>query len=452
MSEEHDQTSSGPTKGSMEQRLRQTIKYPFLFSSFHMQYTLPYGKTSQTITIPKQYSVEYVSGKKDDTTPSFETLVDHAFQHPLQNPMLHSLVGLRDSVVIVVDDHTRPCPSKQLLPIVLQELKKGGVVDSDITILIATGTHTPPSQDQLIQLLGKSIIQKYTVISNDNKNSSYVTVGSSSFDHDIQIHKTYVESDVKIVICDIEYHYFAGYGGTRKSILPGIASKDTIQQNHAMMFNKYATTGELRRNPISIEMQEAFDLVGCDFMIGAVLNQTHDIVGLWTGEAKQVMDHGVKLVDKLFTKKIGKKPDVIITAADGSPHDINLYQALKAMHTASTVIKDDGIIMLAASCDEGMGNKVYQEWLKNYKTSEEIKNALQKQFIIGAHKAYYHRKIIERNKVFLSSKFNNNYVREHLVFKPIKSIQDGINSLVHEKNEIDQILIVPQGSTTRIVL
>ena len=417
-----------------------------------MQYTLPYGKTTQTITIPEHYSVEYISGKKDDTSPSFEQLVDHAFQHPLQTPTLPSLVRSGNSVVIVVDDHTRPCPSKQLLPIVLRELKKGGVDDSDITILIATGTHTPPSQDQLIQLLDKSIIQKYNVISNDNKNSSYVTVGSSSFGHDIKINKTYVESDVKIVISDIEYHYFAGYGGTRKSILPGIASDDTIQQNHAMMFNEYATTGELRRNPISIEMQEAFDLAGCDFMIGTVLNQTHDIVGLCTGEAKQVMDKGVELVDRLFTKKIRKKPDVIITAADGSPHDINLYQALKAVHTASKVIKDGGIIMLAAECAEGLGNKVYQEWLNTYQTSREIKHALQKQFIIGAHKAYYHRKIIERNTVYLSSKFNNNYVKENLGFKPTKTIQDIINNLDKTKNEIEQILIVPQGSTTRIVL
>ena len=416
-----------------------------------MQYTLPYGKTSQTITIPKDYSVEYVSAKKIDTSPSFEKLVSQAFHQPLDTPLLSDLVRLGDSVVIVVDDHTRPCPSKQLLPIVLGELKTGGVVDSDITILIGTGTHLPPTQDQLIELLGKSIIQKYNVISNDNKNSSYVTIGSSSYDHDIKIHKTYVESDIKIVISDIEYHYFAGYGGTRKSILPGIASAETIQKNHAMMFNEYATTGELRRNPISIEMQEAFDLAGCDFMIGAVLNQTHDIVGLWTGEAKKVMDYGVKLVDRLFTKKIRKKPDVIITAADGSPHDINLYQALKAVHTASKVLKKDGIIMLAAECAEGMGNKVYQDWLKNYSTAEEIKQGLQKKFIIGAHKAYYHRQIIEKNTVFLSSSFNPSFVKDQVGFNPVDNVEDFFYKLVSLKDDFNNILIVPKGSTTRLV-
>ncbi len=417
-----------------------------------MQYTLPYGKASQTINIPEEYSVEYVSGKREDKSPSFEKLVRQAFDHPLDVPMLSDIVRSGDSVIIVVDDHTRPCPSKQLIPIVLGEIKKGGVVNSDITILVGTGTHGSPTQTQLVQLLGKSIVQKFTVILNDNQNSPYVTVGSSSLGHDIKIHKTYIDADVKIVISDIEYHYFAGYGGTRKSILPGIASKDTIQQNHAMMFEKHATTGCREKNPISVEMDEALAFAGCDFMIGAVLNQTHDIVGLWTGEAKKVMDQGVELVDRLFTKKIREKPDVIITAADGSPHDINLYQSLKAVHAASKVINKGGIIMLAAECAEGMGNNVYQEWLSKYKNSEDIKKALQKQFIIGAHKAYYHREIIEKNLVYLSSKFNKNYVKEKLGFKPIQSIQDGINSLIHAKNEIEQILIVPRGSTTRIVL
>jgi lactate racemase len=416
-----------------------------------MQYTLPYGKTSQTITIPKNYSVEYVSGNKIDTPPSFEKLVSQAFDQPLDTPLLSDLVRSGDSVVIVVDDHTRPCPSKQLLPIVLGELKKGGIVTSDITILIGTGTHKPPTQDQLIELLGKSIVQKYTVISNDNKNSSYVTVGSSTFGHDIKIHKTYVESDVKIVISDIEYHYFAGYGGTRKSILPGIASAETIQKNHAMMFEEYATTGCREKNPISVEMDEALSFASCDFMIGAVLNQTHDIVGLWTGEAKKVMDKGVKLVDKLFSKKIRKRPDVIITAADGSPHDINLYQALKAVHTASKVIKEDGIIMLAAECAEGIGNNVYQKWLKTYSTAEQIKQALQKKFIIGAHKAYYHRKIIERNTVYLSSCFNSSFVKKNLGFIPVENLEDSFYKLVSSKRDINNVLIVPKGSTTRLV-
>jgi lactate racemase len=417
-----------------------------------MQYTLPYGKTSQTITIPKQYSVEYVSGKKDDITPSFETVVDHAFQHPLQTPMLHSLVRLGDSVVIVVDDHTRPCPSKQLLPIVLQELKKGGVVDSDITILIGTGTHTPPSQDQLIQLLGKSIIQKYTVISNDNKNSSYVSVGRSSFGNDIRIHKAYVEADVKIILCDIEYHYFAGYGGTRKSILPGIASGETIQNNHSRMFDVHATTGEIEKNPVSLEMTEALHLAGCDFTIGSVLDKNHTIIGLWTGEADAVMKQGMDLVDRLYTKKVSKRPDVVVTSADGFPHDINLYQALKAVYMASRIVKKGGSIILAAACSEGLGNDIYRQWLETYGSTEEIKSALKKDFKIGAHKAFYHRDIIKRCDVYLSSMLNSSYVKDRLGFHPVKNVQKAVDELVTSKDTVEHIVIIQNGSTTRVVL
>jgi nickel-dependent lactate racemase len=198
-------------------------------------------------------------------------------------------------------------------------------------------------------------------------------------------------------------------------------------------------------------MDEALSFADCDFMIGAVLNQTHDIVGLWTGDTQQVMDKGVELVDRLFTKKIRKRPDVIITAADGSPHDINLYQALKAVHTASKVIRDGGIIMLVAECAQGLGNDVYQTWLKKYKNSEEIKKALQKKFIIGAHKAYYHREIIEKNVVYLSSSFNSSFVKTQLGFIPVDNVQDFFYKLVSLKNNFSNILIVPKGSTTRLV-
>jgi len=416
-----------------------------------MQFTLPYGKTVRELSIPDGYHVELVIGETQET-PDFEVVVKNAFSHPLQSPPLTELARSGDNVVIVVDDHTRPCPSKQLLPFVLNELKKAHVSASDITILIATGTHTPPSHEQLIELLGKNIVQQYTVVSNDNQNSSYVSIGTSSFGHNISIHKLYVEADVKIILSDIEYHYFAGYGGTRKSILPGIASGESIQLNHAMMFDDHATTGELNRNPISIEMQEALDMIGCDFCVGAVLNPNHEIVGLWTGEAHQVMKEGVHLVDTLFTKKIRKKPDVIITASDGYPHDINLYQALKAIHSAAQVIKDDGSIVLSAECEQGMGNKIYQDWLKTYDSADEIKKKLTNHFQIGAHKAYYHREITNRSTVYLTSGFNPSFVKTSLGFKPVQSIQEGFDKIVTTKKEIEQILIMPQGSTTRIVL
>jgi len=413
-----------------------------------MQYALPYGKTTQLISIPESYSVEFVLGLSTQKSPDLKVLIEKAFSNPLDSALISDIIHTGNSVVIVVDDYTRPCPTKQLLPHLLRILKKLGIPASDITILIATGTHHSPNQDQLKQLLGKRIVQEYKVVSNDNKTSEYVPIGRSTFDHEMSINKIYVDADVKIILSDIEYHYFAGFGGTRKSILPGIASKVTIQQNHAMMFDEHAATGELEKNPVSIEMQEAFNMVGCDFCIGVVLDQDHQVVGIWTGDASKVMDQGVKMVKQLYSKKINCEPDVIITAADGLPHDINLYQSLKALHTASTVIKNNGSIVLAAECKDGLGNSLYQHWLERYGTAEEVQKQLKNHFEIGAHKAYYHRDIIERFTVYLSSNFHSSYVQKKLGFIPMKTIQESFNCIVSDNKDVEKILIVPNGSTT----
>ena len=412
-----------------------------------MQYSLPYGNSKQVVSIPNSCSVEFISSLSTQIPPNSEMLIENAFSNPLNSATISDSPHLGDSIVIVVDDHTRPCPTKQILPYLLNLLKKSDIPASDITILIATGTHHPPDNNQLKQMFGKQILQEYKIVSNDTETSSYVSVGRSTYGHEISINKIYVDADVKIILSDIEYHYFAGFGGTRKSILPGIASKETIQHNHAMMFDEHATTGELEKNPVSIEMQEAFDMVGCDFCIGAVLNQDHHIVGVWTGDALKVMNHGVTLVKKLYSKKINCEPDLVIIAADGFPHDLNLYQSLKALHTASNVIKKNGTIIFAAECNEGLGSNIYKHWLERYETANEIQKQLKKHFEIGAHKAYYHRDIIERLTVYLSSNFHPSYVKK-IGFIPAKSIQEAFNNAISKKDSIEKILIVPNGSTT----
>ena len=413
-----------------------------------MQYKLPYGNDFESITIPDSYSVEYISENKIHKPIDVRSEIKKAFSYPLASPTLSDIVKIGDKVAIIIDDHTRPCPSKLLLPYILSELKKANVSHNDITILIATGTHRPPNKKQIVELVGKEILHDYNIVSNDNQSSEYVSIGRTSFDHEIKILKDYVDADVKIILSDIEYHYFAGYGGTRKSILPGIASADSIEHNHAMMFDKYATTGEINRNPISREMDEVLEMIGCDFSIGTVLDKNHQPLGIWAGESKKVMDEGVKLVKSMYSQKISRKPDLIITAADGYPHDINLYQSLKAIHSASAIIKDNGAIILSAKCDEGMGNSVYRKWIEEFKSSYKIRQQLKHHFVIGAHKAYYHRELLRSYDVYLKSLLHPDYVRNHLDFRPVHSIQDAVDEVLRKRKTVEHICIIPNGSTT----
>ena len=142
------------------------------------------------------------------------------------------------------------------------------------------------------------------IISNDAVNGNHVNVGRTKRGNDIEILKEFIDADFKILLGDIEYHYFAGYGGTRKSILPGISSKNSIQRNHSFLFEKHSCMGVLKENPIHQEMNEAMHLAGCDFALSVVQNSHHRIVGAWAGKPELVMDAGVKLVDTMYKKEI----------------------------------------------------------------------------------------------------------------------------------------------------
>ena len=391
-----------------------------------MNIELPYGKGTLPLDVPDKNLLEVVVPKEFIQPGQPELMIKEALQDPLGTDRLSEAVGSGDTVAIVIDDYTRPCPTKMLLPPVLEELRLAGVNDSDILIIVATGTHTPPSTDQIKEIVGDKVYRNYMVTSNDVIHGAYVTVGKSKRGNEIQILKDFIEKDFKIILGDIEYHYFAGYGGTRKSILPGISSKETIQRNHSLLFEKHSCMGVLKENSIHQEMNEAMHLAGVDFALNVVQNSQHRVVGAWAGNPELVMDAGVKLVDSMYRCEIKERPDIVITAANGAPHDINLYQAMKAMYTACQVIKENGVIILVAECKEGHGSQLYMDWLGKYKTAQEIQDALNKNFIIGAHKAYYHRRTIENHPVICVSAMDKNLVEEYFQFKYAAHVNEAL--------------------------
>ena len=417
-----------------------------------MNIELPYGKGTLSLDVPDKNLLEVVVPKEFIQPRQPELMIKEALQDPLGTDRLSEAVGAGDTIAIVIDDYTRPCPTKMLLQSVLEELRLAGVNDPDILIIVATGTHTPPSTDQIKEIVGDKVYRNYMVTSNDVIQGVYVTVGKSKRGNEIQILKDFIEKDFKIILGDIEYHYFAGYGGTRKSILPGISSKETIQRNHSLLFEKHSCMGVLKENSIHQEMNEAMHLAEADFALNVVQNSQHRIVGAWAGNPELVMDAGVKLVDSMYRCEIKERPDIVITAANGAPHDINLYQAMKAMYTACQVIKENGVIILVAECKEGHGSQLYIEWLGRYKTAQEIQDALNKNFIIGAHKAYYHRRTIESNPVICVSAMEKNLIAEYFQFKYAAHVNEALYQAFLIRGKDAKILVVPQGTTTLLTM
>jgi len=417
-----------------------------------MHIELPYGKGILPLDVPDKNLLDVVLPKEFIQPRQPDIMIKEALHDPLGTDRLSEAVGPGETVAIVIDDYTRPCPTKMLLPPVLKELKEAGVSDLDICIIVATGTHILPSPDVIKELVGDKISRNYMIISNDAVNGQHVNVGKTKRGNDIEVLKEYVDADFKVLLGDIEYHYFAGYGGTRKSILPGISSKNSIQRNHSLLFEKHSCMGVLKENPIHQEMNEAMHLAGCDFVLNVVQNSQHRIVGAWAGKPELVMDVGAKLVDTMYKREIRESPDIVITAANGHPHDINLYQAMKALYTACQIVKPHGIIILVAECPQGHGNQLYIDWLKKYQTSQEIQEALNKNFIIGAHKAYYHRIAVENHPVIFVSEMNTPDVELLFNFKKEKTPNEALTKAVMLSNQQSRVLVVPQGTTTFLTI
>ena len=415
-----------------------------------MQIQLPYGKGTLPLNVPDKNLLDVVLPKEIIPPERSESLIKNALYDPLGTDRLSEIASRGDRVAIVVDDYTRPCPTEELLLPVLEELKKAGVYDSDVLVIVATGTHKSPSFEMVKKIVGDKVSRNYTVISNDSVNGEFISVGKSRRGNEIEILKDYVDADIKILVGDIEYHYFAGYGGTRKSILPGISSENTIQGNHRLLFEEHARTGVLKENPVHLEMNEAMHLAGCDFALNVVLNSNHRIVGAWAGNPEPVLDAGVKLVDDMYKREVEEKPNIVVAAANGHPHDLDLYQVVKALHGATLVLKEKGVIILVAECKEGHGSQLYVDWLKKYKTSEETETALKQDFLIGAHKAYYHLKAVENHNVIFVSSINKSEVEGTFRFKHANDLDEALRMAFNMVTEDARVLVVPRGTTTLV--
>ena len=420
-----------------------------------MRLSLPYGEKELPIDVPDGNLLGVLKPKEFEVEAEPEELIKDALRHPIGTERIQEIVKKKDNVnriVVVVDDHTRPCPTAKILPPLLEELYSSGVEDEDIMIIFATGTHRTVTEDEAGRLLGREIASRIYHISNDCRGDDFVYIGTTSKGTKVKIKKVFHEADVKILTGDVEIHYFAGYGGGRKSILPGISSYETIQQNYKRnFFHPNSKPGVLDGNPMHENMTEAAKLAGVDFTINVVQTE-NGIAGAFAGDFDTVLRKGSKLVDRIYKISTKEKADIVVTAANGAPHDIDLYQAYKALHLALNVVKENGAIILVAECNEGVGNGIghqnYYKWMKKYRTKEEMQKELKKEFIIGGHKAYYHLKALEKVNLFLVSEMPREEVEGVFRLRYSETPNKALKEAFGITGENAKVLVIPQGITT----
>ncbi len=320
-----------------------------------MQINLAYGRKGLTIEIPDTADIletRFVPGLPDET----EAIQD-ALRNPIGSPPLWELVRPGDRVVVVHTDITRATPNDRVLPVLLSELEAAGIERGDITLLNGLGTHRRQTEAELRAMLGDDIVDNYRCLQHDcHDQANLVSLGETSLGHPVRINRTFLEADVRILTGFIEPHFFAGFSGGPKAVLPSLAGYESVFTNHGyeMIAHPRATWGVTKPNPIWEEMCEVALKTEPAFILNVTLNARREITGVFAGDMLAAHARGCDFVKASAMVAVDEPYDIVLTTNSGYPLDQNLYQSVKGMSAASRVVKEGGAILIATACEDGL--------------------------------------------------------------------------------------------------
>jgi nickel-dependent lactate racemase len=409
---------------------------------------LPYGKTEVCARIPIRNFLGSVEPKEKSGVSDWRVEIERALSQPIGTERLREIAKADNKVAIVVDDATRATPSYLMILPLLDELNQAGVKDKDVTVIFGCGSHRPVNSEEKEKLIGKEALKRVKAINHYSEAANHVFMGKTSHGTKVYINKVFAEADVKILAGDINLHYYAGYGGGRKGVLPAVSSAKTIQQNHALLLHPRAATGILDGNPVHEDMTEAAKLTNVDFILNIVTNSKKELVKAFAGDLEQSFLEGTKLVDEMYKIPIKQRASIVVVSAGGNPNDINLYQASKGVHNAIEAVKKRGVIVLVAECPEGHGNEVFSEWMEKFNDSKRIEREIRRRFVLGGHKAYYLTKALQKVSIILLSVMPDCYAVNTFKLRTARALNDALRDAFELAGKKAKVYVMPHGSTT----
>jgi Uncharacterized conserved protein len=407
--------------------------------------SVPYGSGQESFQIPESSFLKIVLPTDEKTAAvSSDDLIRKALASPIGKKKLSESVRPSQKIAVIVNDITRPTPSAYLIPFVLEELKTAGIPDENITFYFALGLHRAHNEDEIKKILGEDIFSRFKFAQHEVGSFPVTSFGTTSRGTPIEIYSDIVENDFIIGIGEVGFHYYAGYSGGAKSLLPGVSSKNSVIANHKMMIEKNAVSGRVD-SPVRADLEEAAKIIGLDFILNIVLDSHKNVVAAFAGDFIEAHREGVKVVDAMYKIPV-PAADAVIVSCGGYPKDINLYQTNKALDNATQAVADGGSIILVSECRDGIGNEVYDRWNKSCKTPDDAIERFKTEFEFGGHKAATTAAASKRFDLYLISSLPDNEVRDAF-FEPCDSVEDAI-SRVLSKNPNARFLVIPYGGQT----
>jgi len=403
---------------------------------------LPYGKKYLEAEIPDANLLGVVRPNTGGKRPDEAGLIRAALASPIGAGPLAELARGRDNGVIIISDGTRMAPSARFLPYIVDELDRGGIGPDRVTVVIGLGNHREMTKDEKQSLVGRDLYSRLKCI--HSKEAGFKYAGRTSRETPVDVCSIVADADLTVCTGNIEFHRLSGFSGGAKAIMAGVAGKEAIAANHAMANLPGVGPGLIDGNPVREDMEEFACIVGVDFLFNVVTDEVGNIAGAYAGDLVAAHRAGCAKVEELYRITVDRPGDIVVVSPGGFPKDTNVYQAQKGLLNALEICRTGGTVIVAASCPEGYGDEVFARWMEEAESPAEVRDRLDRGFVLGGHKAKTVLQAIEKAGVYWVSEMPEQAVR-HLFYEPLATLQEAVDQAFGRHGAGAGVWVMPYG-------
>lgn len=417
-----------------------------------MRIRLAYGRKGLQVDLPDDLDIQIIEPGQAPAFIDPAGAICDALRNPIGSEPLRDRVRHSDTVGIVVNDITRATPYELILPTLLGELRH--VPDERVTLFVATGTHRFNSDDELRAMLGADILKRFRIVQNDaRERDSHLLAGTTRSGNDVWIHRGVMACDLRILTGFIEPHFFAGFSGGPKACVPGMALLETILRNHcpAHIDHPQATWSVTQGNPVWEEFSEAAEMAGPSFLLNVTMDRNKAVTGVFAGDVTRAHARGCEMVRRTAMVAVEKPCDVVITSNAGHPLDLNLYQAVKGMSAAARIVKQGGVILVAAECWDGIPDHGrYKRLLSEARSPTALLEKIRAADPVEPDmwQAQIHARVCQKAAVHLFSENLTDAAIEGAMLKPCRDIPAALDRILDTYGRDAAIAVLPEGPQT----
>lgn len=418
-------------------------------------YKYNYGHAYKHFSLEEERVLGELKTKNIALLPNLKAAVLDALYHPIASAPINELVHPGMKIAFICNDSTRVANTHDFMPILVEEMNNLGIKDEDMYIVFALGTHRCMSHEEMVEQVGENIAARLKMYNSDcHIQEDFRYFGETSYGTSVWLNKHICDADLVILTGTVVYHFFSGFGGGRKAVLPGVAAMETVRKNHSLMMSTNAQLGKLHGNPVYDDQMEGVSLFAKKhkmFLFHTILNAQHEFLKIFAGDWNKAHLEACKFVEQVYGVPVDEPADIVIASCGGYPKDINIYQLQKTMDNAWCAVKDGGVVIIIGECEEGSGSTALEKTLEENPSPDAIKEQLEKNFVIGAHKAFAITRLMKKAKFILVSALDKKFA-EKLLFETVDNVDDAIKLAEQYVGEDYKILLMPQGSLTVPVL